>query len=33
MPDHGLRRREGFQLTDAGTNLAGAIDHTHPTFP
>ena len=27
-PDH-WRRREGFQLTDAGTNLTGALDQAH----
>ncbi len=27
--DHALRRREGFALTDAGTNLAGALDQAH----
>ncbi len=29
MPEHGLRRREGFQLTDPGTNLPGAMDQAH----
>ncbi len=29
LPAHHLRHREGFQLTDAGTNLAGAIDQAN----
>ena len=28
IPDH-LRRREGFRLTDAGTDLVGALDQAH----
>ncbi len=28
-PAHGLRRREGFALTDAGTDLVGALDQAH----
>ncbi|HEY1328266.1 MAG TPA: FAD-dependent oxidoreductase [Casimicrobiaceae bacterium] len=27
--DHALRRRDGFALTDAGTNLTGALDQAH----
>ena len=27
--DHALRRREGFALTDPGTDLAGALDQAH----
>jgi NADPH-dependent glutamate synthase beta subunit-like oxidoreductase/NAD(P)H-flavin reductase len=29
LPDDHLRRREGFALTDAGTDLAGSLDQAH----
>ncbi len=29
IPEHHLRRREGFALTDAGTDLVGALDQTN----
>ncbi len=29
LPKHKLRRREGFALTDAGTDLTGALDEAH----
>jgi NADPH-dependent glutamate synthase beta subunit-like oxidoreductase/NAD(P)H-flavin reductase len=29
LPDEKLRRREGFSLTDAGTDLVGALDQAH----
>jgi NADPH-dependent glutamate synthase beta subunit-like oxidoreductase/NAD(P)H-flavin reductase len=29
LPDDHLRRREGFALTDAGTDLAGGLDQAH----
>ena len=29
LPEDHLRRREGFALTDAGTDLAGALDHAN----
>ncbi len=29
IPEHELRHREGFKLTDAGTDLAGALDQAH----
>ncbi len=29
LPDERLRRREGFKLTDSGTDLVGALDQAH----
>jgi NADPH-dependent glutamate synthase beta subunit-like oxidoreductase/NAD(P)H-flavin reductase len=29
LPEHEWRARDGFQLTDAGTDLAGALDHAN----
>jgi len=29
LPDHDLREREGFKLTDPGTDLVGALDEVH----